>query len=112
MLLGVTSGIISAWLVFELTRPSTDDLQRRALDELGLAPGLESAPFVEPVLDEVTERVSRRVIDESASTVVASAAVGVIVAVTASGALMLVIEGRGQRSSGVESPDAGSPATA
>ena len=94
MTVGVAVGMTVAWAVFQLSRPSTDDLQRQALDELGLGPAVESAPFLEPLLDDITERVSRRVVHETTTSMVSSAAAGVVVSVAAGTALLLILDRR------------------
>ena len=81
LLVGLGIGFIVSWGVFAATRPDDGDLQRAALDEVGLAPELESAPIIGPIIDEVTDRVAARVIDETRTSVVWSAAAGVVVAV-------------------------------
>lgn len=82
-LVGIAAGIAAGWLAITLTRPSTDELQRAALDEIGLPTELESAPMIGPALDAYTDRVEARVVEESRPSAMVALAIGVTVAVVA-----------------------------
>ena len=58
----IAAGLAAGWVVLVLSRPSQDELQRAALDEIGLPVELERAPVLGPALDTYTERVSARVV--------------------------------------------------
>ena len=83
-------GLSATLITLTLTRPSDDELQRAALDELGLPVEMESAPIIGPVLDDVTEQITRRMINESRTTATTAALVGVIVAVAVGSGMELL----------------------
>lgn len=85
-LVGIAVGALCGWATLSLTRPSDGELQRAALDELGMPEELESAPVIGPALDEYTARVSRRVIQESRG----SATLAFVVSVTAATAVSTI----------------------
>ena len=60
---------------------TTGELQRAALDELGLPVGMESSPIIGPVLDDITEQITRRMINESRASATVAALLGIVVAV-------------------------------
>ena len=76
----IAAGLAAGWVVLVLTRPSEDELQRAALDEMGLPVELEGAPVFGPVLDTYTERVAGRVVAESRPSAAAALGAGVVVA--------------------------------
>ncbi|WP_436792810.1 hypothetical protein [Actinospongicola halichondriae] len=80
-LVAVVVGLAATWLTLTLTRPSDDELQRAALDELGLPVGMESSPIIGPVLDDITEQITRRMINESRASATVAALLGIVVAV-------------------------------
>lgn len=86
---GVVAGLAGGWLVLGLARPSSDHLQRAALDEVGLPAELESAPMIGPLLDAYSERVQTRVIDETRPSLELAVVGGVVLAVTVTTALHL-----------------------
>ncbi len=85
-LIGVAVGLATGWIVLGLTRPSDDELQRAALEEIGLPADLEDAPLISSVLDTYTDRIEERIVAESRSSAGLALAVGVIVAVTTTAA--------------------------
>lgn len=85
-LVGIAVGALCGWATLSLRRPSDGELQRAALDELGMPEELESAPVIGPALDEYTARVSRRVIQESRG----SATLAFVVSVTAATAVSTI----------------------
>ena len=80
-LLNVAAGVAAGLIVLVLSRPSQDELQRAALDEVGLPVQLESAPIIGPALDTYTERLEARIVAESRLSATASLSTGVVVAV-------------------------------
>ena len=78
--INIAAGLAAGWVVLVLTRPSQDELQRAALDEMGLPVELEGAPVFGPVLDTYTERVAGRVVAESRPSAAAALGAGVVVA--------------------------------
>lgn len=76
----IAAGLAAGWVVLVLTRPSQDELQRAALDEIGLPVELERAPVLGPALDTYTERVAARVVAESRPSAAAALGAGVVVA--------------------------------
>ena len=82
--INITAGFAAGLIVLGLTRPSHDQLQRAALDEVGLPVELERAPFLGPALDTYTERVAARVVAESRPSVAAALGAGVAVAIVGS----------------------------
>ena len=92
----IAAGLAAGWVVFVLSRPSQDELQRAALDEIGLPVELEAAPVLGPALDTYTERVAARVVAESRPSAAAALGAGVVVAGGCSVATAAVA-GRGRR---------------
>lgn len=80
-LIGVAVGLATGWIVLGLTRPSDDELQRAALDEIGLPAALEDAPVIGHALDTYTDRIEARITAESRSSAGLALAVAVIIAV-------------------------------
>lgn len=80
----IAAGIAAGLIVLSLTRPSQDQLQRAALDEVGLPMELERAPFLGPALDTYTERIAARVVAESKPSAAAALGAGVAVAIVSS----------------------------
>ena len=76
----IAAGLAAGWVVLVLSRPSQDELQRAALDEIGLPVELERAPVLGPALDTYTERVSARVVAESRPSAAAALGAGVLAA--------------------------------
>ena len=76
----IAAGLAAGWVVLVLSRPSQDELQRAALDEIGLPVELERAPVLGPALDTYTERVAARVVAESRPSAAAALGAGVVVA--------------------------------
>lgn len=85
-LLVVAAGLVAGAIVFLVTRPSDDELQRAALDEFGLPPALADSP-VAPVLDRIAERIADRALAETRTS--ALAALGTVAAVTAAGVIVV-----------------------
>lgn len=84
--LGIAAGLLAGWLVLEVVRPDRDRLQRAALEEVGLPPELESAVVVGPFLDAYSDKIERRILDESrpgASVAVVAAAAAAVATSTA-----------------------------
>ena len=79
-LIGVAVGLATG-SVLGLTRPSDDELQRAALDEIGPPADLEDAPLISSVLDTYTDRIEARITAESRSSAGLALAVAVIIAV-------------------------------
>ena len=80
----LAAGLAAGLIVLSLTRPSQDQLQRAALDEIGLPMELERAPFLGPALDTYTERIAARVVAESKPSAAAALGAGVAVAIVSS----------------------------
>lgn len=76
--MGTAVGIAAGWAVLALTRPSDDDLQRAVLDEVGLPADLEAAHVIGPALDTYTDRIERRVLEETRPSATLALGVGVI----------------------------------
>ncbi len=89
--INIAAGLAAGWVVLVLTRPSQDELQREALDEIGLPVELEGAPVLGPVLDTYTERVAGRVVAESRPSAAAALGAGVVVA---AGCSVVAVAGR------------------
>lgn len=83
-LLGIAVGAVCGWVTFSLTRPTEGELQRAVLHEVGLPQEIESAPVIGPVLDAYTDRVSRRVVQESRGSTTLALAVSVTAAAAVS----------------------------
>lgn len=99
-LVAVVVGLAATWLTLTLTRPRDDELQRAALDELGLPVGMESSPIIGPVLDDITEQITRRMINESRASATAASLVGIIVAVGVGSGIELLASARNARQPG------------
>ena len=80
----LAAGLAAGLIVLSLTRPSQDQLQRAALDEVGLPMELERAPFLGPAPDTYTERIAARVVAESKPSAAAALGAGVAVAIVSS----------------------------
>lgn len=79
--IGVVVGLATGWIALGLTRPSNDEFQRAALDEIGLPADLEGAPLIGPALDTYSNRIEERIVAESRASAGLALAVGVIIAV-------------------------------
>ncbi len=101
VLIGLLIGLVSAGAgiaVGAVTLPTSEEIQRATVEELGLDPDLLDHPLVEPMLDEVSDRAEDRVVDEARESVVA--AVGTAVGVAAAGVALVALAARrdvGQR---------------
>jgi len=85
VLAGLAIGLASAGagiVVGALTLPTTDELQRASVEELGLDPDVVDHPLVSPILDEVSARVQGRVVEEARGSVVWAVATAAAVSAT------------------------------
>jgi len=80
-LVGVAVGLATGWITLGLTRPSNDEFQRAALDEIGLPADLEGAPLIGPALDTYSDQIEERIVAESRASAGLALAVGVVIAV-------------------------------
>ena len=80
-LVGVAAGLATGWIALGMTRPGDDELQRAALDEIGLPADLEDAPVIGPELDAYTNQVEERILAEYRFSIGLALTVGVIIAV-------------------------------
>jgi hypothetical protein len=83
--------VASAVITIGLARPSEHELQRAALEETGLPPGLLDLPAVQPLADDLTSRVANRIIDESQPSLALGAAVGTLAGATSALAATVVL---------------------
>lgn len=68
--------VSAALITISVTRPSDRELQRAAVDELGLPGFLLDVPGAQALADDITDRVTNRVIDESRPSIVTGLTVG------------------------------------
>lgn len=80
-LVNIAAGLVAGSIVLALSRPSQDELQRAALEEVGLPVQLENAPVIGPALDTYTQRIEARIVAESRLSAIAALATGAVVAV-------------------------------
>lgn len=85
LLMGVVIGVASMLAgiaVGAATFPRGDELRRASVEEIGLDPDLLEHPLVAPVIDRMSQRIERRIIDEARTSmllaVLTSAAVAVV----------------------------------
>jgi hypothetical protein len=62
------------------TMPSNRQLDHDAADELGIPRAVIDSPFVQPFLDDVTQRLRSRAVDEVRWSIVTGISAGVLVA--------------------------------
>ena len=92
VLVGLLIGLVSVGAgvaVGAVTLPTSEDLQRATVEELGLDPDVLDHPLLGPVLDDLSSRVERRVVDEARVSVVL--AVGTAVGVAAVGVTLVAV---------------------
>ena len=68
--------VSGALITISVTRPSDRELQRAAADEVGLPGFLLDVPGAQAVADDITDRVTHRVIDESRPSIAMGLTVG------------------------------------
>lgn len=68
--------VSAALITISVTRPSDRELQRAAVDELGLPGFLLDLPGAQVLVDEITDSVSHRVIEESRPSIATGLTVG------------------------------------
>jgi len=93
VVIGLLLGLISAAAgitVGAITLPTSDELQRTAVEEIGLDPGLLDNPLIAPFVDELTERVEDRLVAEARRSMVLAVTTSTLVAVGGLAAVALV----------------------
>lgn len=85
-LAGLVIGLAVAFFVISATRPSNDELQAAALDEMGLSSDLASSRLIGPILDQMTDKIGDRMVAETRSSVIAGVLAGVVAAAGVAGA--------------------------
>lgn len=98
VLVGLLIGVLSAAsgiVVGAVTLPTTDELQRASVEELGLDPDVLDHPLVAPIVDEISSRVEDRVIDEARTSVVLAVASATMVAAAGVALVVAVSRRRG-----------------
>lgn len=98
VLVGLCIGLLSAAVgiaVGAATLPTSDDLQRASLEEIGLDPRLLDNPLIGPIIDELSQRVQDRVVDEARHSVVL--AVGSSAGVAVGGVLIVMLAAQRRR---------------
>lgn len=93
VVIGLLLGMISAAAgitVGAITLPPSDELQRAAVEEIGLDPGLLDNPLIAPFVDELTERVEDRLVAEARRSMVLAVTTSTLVAVGGLAAVALV----------------------
>lgn len=101
VLIGLLIGFASATVgiaVGVATLPTSDELQRATLEEIGLDPGLLDNPLIGPIVDELTERVQDRALDEARQSLILAVAASATVA--GGGVLIVVLATRRRRQTG------------
>jgi hypothetical protein len=91
--IGLLLGLISAAAgitVGAITLPTSDELQRTAVEEIGLDPGLLDNPLIAPIVDELTARVEDRLVGEARRSMVLAVTTSTLVAVGGLAAVALV----------------------
>jgi hypothetical protein len=94
-------------LVVRLTFPSSDELQRKALQELGFDPAVLNSPIVKAIVDEISGRVEDRVVHEARVSGVEGSVAGAVVVLVGFG----LIAADARRRNGAGSPPAEEAAT-
>lgn len=93
VVIGLLLGLISAAAgitVGAITLPTSDELQRTAVEEIGLDPGLLDNPLIAPIVDELTARVEDRLVAEARRSMVLAVTTSTLVAVGGLAAVALV----------------------
>jgi len=93
VVIGLLLGLISAAAgitVGAITLPTSDELQRTAVEEIGLDPGLLDNPLIAPIVDELTARVEDRLVGEARRSMVLAVTTSTLVAVGGLAAVALV----------------------
>lgn len=84
VVIGLLLGLISAAAgitVGAITLPSSDELQRMAVEEIGLDPGLLDHRLIAPIVDELSARVEDRLVAEARRSMVLAVTTSTLVAV-------------------------------
>jgi len=68
--------VSAALITISVTRPSDRELQRAVADELGLPGFLLDVPGAQSLTDDITDRVTHRVLDESRPSIATGLTVG------------------------------------
>lgn len=105
VLVGLLIGLVSATVgivVGVTTLPTSDELQRATLEEIGLDPGLLDNPLIGPIVDELTERVQDRALDEARHSMILAVATS---ATVATGGVLIVALIVRRRRPGGRSPE-------
>lgn len=91
--------VSAAMITIAVTRPSDRELQQAAADELGLPEFLLDIPGAQTVTDDITDRVTHRVIDESRPSIATGLTVGGLTGAASavlSAIALLGLSGRGE----------------
>lgn len=75
--LSASAAVGAALIAVDAARPGHDDLQRAALDELGLPTSLLDAPGAQTIADEFSDRIVDRTVDEAMPSLALGAAAGI-----------------------------------
>lgn len=98
VLVGLLIGLVSAGMgivVGAVTLPTSDQLQRASVEEIGLDPGLLDNPLIAPIVDELSGRIQDRVVAEARRSVVLAVAASTMGAV--GGVLIVMLASRRRR---------------
>jgi hypothetical protein len=82
--IGLLLGLISAAAgitVGAITLPTSDELQRTVVEEIGLDPGLLDHRLIAPIVDELSGRVEDRLVAEARRSMVLAVTTSTLVAV-------------------------------
>ena len=98
VLVGILVGLVSAAAgigVGAVTLPTSEQMQRATMEEIGLDPGLLDNPLIGPIVDEASGRIQDRLVDEARRSVALAVLATAVVAV--GGVLLVALAARRRR---------------